>query len=134
VTFQPPDPYYTLQTAGNLPRFQEDNMPHFLCQATYTAAALKAQLDNPVNREDAVRKLIEAAGGKLHSMFYSYGEHDAVILSEGADDIMIGMMAIVKGSGAFEKVEMTRLYTGPEKLSAFKNAARLQSSFQPPAT
>jgi uncharacterized protein with GYD domain len=115
-------------------RIQEENMPHFMSQVTYTASALKAQIDNPVNREDAVRKLIEAAGGTFHSMFYSYGKYDAVILSEGSDETIIGTMAIVKGTGAFEKVEMTRLYTGPEKMSAFKNAARLKASYQPPAT
>jgi uncharacterized protein with GYD domain len=109
-------------------------MPHFMFQATYTPSALKAQIDNPVNREDAVRKFVEAAGGKLHSMFYSYGEYDAVILSEGTDETMIGTMAIIKASGAFAKVDITRLYTGPEKMSAFKNAARLQSSYLPPAT
>jgi uncharacterized protein with GYD domain len=109
-------------------------MAHFMFLATYTASALKAQIENPVDREGAVRKLIEAAGGKLHNMYYCYGEYDAVILSEGSDETVIGMVALVKSSGAFEKVELMRLYTGPEKMSAFKNAARLQSNYQPPET
>jgi uncharacterized protein with GYD domain len=125
------DPYNTLQTAGNVSRLDEENMHHILCQATHTASAINAQINNPVNREEAVRKLIETADSKLHSMFNSYGEYDALILSAGADEKIIGTMAFVNASGAFKKVEMTRLYNGSENISTFKNSARTQLSHQP---
>ena len=48
-------------------------MPFYMFQARYTADAIKAMVDNPQDREAAARPLIEAIGGKLHNLFFCFG-------------------------------------------------------------
>jgi uncharacterized protein with GYD domain len=61
-------------------------MPFYMLQARYTAAALKAMVDNPQDREAAARPLVEAVGGKLHHLFFCFGAEDVVALIEAPDD------------------------------------------------
>jgi len=79
-------------------------MPFYMFQARYTAAAIKAMVDNPQDREAAARPLIEAVGGKLHHLFFCFGADDVVALIEAPNDeaMAAGTMA-VGASGAFSE-------------------------------
>jgi uncharacterized protein with GYD domain len=45
-------------------------MSFYLYQLSYSSEAMKAMITKPSDREAAARKLIEAAGGKLHHLFF----------------------------------------------------------------
>jgi uncharacterized protein with GYD domain len=50
-------------------------MPKFLVQATYTAEGLQGLIrDKATGRKAAVSKALEAIGGRLESIYYSFGE------------------------------------------------------------
>ena len=50
----------------------------------------------PQDREAAARKLIEALGGKLHHLFFAFGQYDVICLIEAPDDktMMAGAAAV----------------------------------------
>jgi len=53
-------------------------MKRHLYQLSYSQDAIKAIVATPSDREAAARKLIEALGGKLHHLFFAFGEHDVI--------------------------------------------------------
>ena len=57
-------------------------MPYYLWTGNYTREAMQAMVANPSDREAVARKVVEAAGGKLHHMFFALGSADAVILTD----------------------------------------------------
>ena len=109
-------------------------MAHYLFQASYTPAAIKAMTDNPQDREAAARPLIEAVGGKLHSLFFCFGKEDVLVIIEAPDDTAMAACAmVVGGSGAFSSGKTTKLLTSAEAMEAM-GAAKTASESYTPAT
>lgn len=107
-------------------------MPHYMFQARYTAAAIKAMVDNPQDREAPARKLVEAVGGKLHSMFFCFGTEDAVAIIEAPNDEAMAAFALTVGaSGAFSGGATTKLMTPAEAMAAMQTAQNASSVYKP---
>ncbi|MCL5778016.1 GYD domain-containing protein [Limibaculum sp. FT325] len=51
-------------------------MATFIVQGRYSEAAIRGFVSKPEDREKAVSKLIEAAGGKLKAFYVTSGEND----------------------------------------------------------
>jgi uncharacterized protein with GYD domain len=107
-------------------------MPFYLFQGRYTAAALKAMVDNPQDREAAARPLIEAVGGKLHHLFFCFGSDDVVALIEAPDDKAMAAGALAVGaSGALSGGATTKLMTAGEAMEAMATAKKASVSYKP---
>jgi len=107
-------------------------MPFYMFQARYTADAIKAMVANPQDREAAARPLIEAVGGKLHNLFFSFGTEDVVAIIEAPDDNAMAAGALTIGaSGAFAGGATTKLMTATEAMEAMKTAKSLSGSYTP---
>lgn len=104
-------------------------MPRFLVQASYTAEGAAGLLkEGGTGRREAVRKLLEAAGGRLESMDYAFGSDDVFIVLElpsNVDAAAIGLT--VAASGALQ-TRMTVLLT-PEEID---EATKKSVDFHPP--
>ncbi len=108
-------------------------MSYYLFQLTYSQGAIKAMVANPTDREAAARKLIEALGGKLHHLFFSFGQYDVVCLIEGPDDkMMMAGAAAVGASGTVSSTFTTKLMTATEAMAAMGMAAKASGSYKPP--
>lgn len=108
-------------------------MPFYMFQGRYTPAAFKAMIENPHDREAAVRTMIEGAGGKLHHFFFAFGAEDTVAILEAPDDATVASMAFVLGaSGALAGGATTKLMTGGEAKAAMEAAGRIAGSYRPP--
>lgn len=108
-------------------------MPFYLYQLTYSGDAIKAMVANPTDREAAARKLIEALGGKLHHLFFSFGQYDVVCLIEGPDDMfMMAGAAAVGSAGTVSASATTKLMTSSEAMAALKKAGEATGAYQPP--
>ena len=58
-------------------------MPKYLLQASYTAEGVKGLIKETASgRRAAVKAGIKAAGGKLESMYYSFGKDDVVVIMD----------------------------------------------------
>ena len=107
-------------------------MPFYLFEAKYSGAAIKALVDTPQDREAPAAKLFEAAGAKMHSLFFTFGERDAVVIIEAPDDETMAACALVAGaSGAFSSGATTKLMTPKEAMGAMSKAKASASSYVP---
>lgn len=107
-------------------------MSLYMFQASYTAQAIKALVDNPQNREEAARTVIEAVGGKLLSMYFCFGSADVIAIIEAPDDktMAAGTMAI-GASGAFSHGATTSLMTPGEAMEAMQTAQAAAAVYKP---
>jgi uncharacterized protein with GYD domain len=104
-------------------------MPKYLFQATYTAEGIKGlQKDQAFGRKAALSKAVESVGGKLEALYWSFGEHDWVLLADLPDNASAAAFTLtVSGSGLL-RVVTTALISAEETDSAFQKKV----DFQPP--
>jgi uncharacterized protein with GYD domain len=108
---------------------------HFCLTAQYTSQALNSILDDPqTNRYEAVKKLVEAAGGKLISM-YSYaaeGPSVLVIFDVPDPEAAPAIAGIAVAGGAIHNVKLTRLMTQDEVGKVREKARKLRGAYKAP--
>jgi uncharacterized protein with GYD domain len=109
-------------------------MPLFIVTGCYSATSAQGLIDQPSDREEAARGIMEAAGGKLRSFYVTTGETDWMAITEfddGAD--LIPALLVVSASGAVSNVKTVRAYTGAEFKTAQEKAGKIASSYKSPA-
>jgi uncharacterized protein with GYD domain len=108
-------------------------MPFFITYASYSNAGIKGIVDKPTDRTDAIKSMVDKAGGKLIGAFMTTGPHDVVIITEqadGSDAVAIGMAATA--SGAVAKIETVRAWTLGEFKGIAEKANRIAQTYVPP--
>ena len=106
-------------------------MPFYLVQASYSSQAVGAMIKKPQDRAAAVRPMIEGMGGKLHGLWFAFGEHDVVAIAEIPDNVSAAALAMAIGaSGAMSAYRTTPLLTAAEATEAMKKAG--QAGYKPP--
>src|SRR4029450_9619950 len=108
---------------------------HFCMTGQYTPKALNGILENPtVSRYEAAKKLIEAAGGKLISMYSTATNGPGVLVIFDVPDPSSApaISGTVVAAGAIHNVNLTRLWTQDEITKVRQKAAELRGSYRPP--
>ena len=108
---------------------------HFCLTAQYTPQALNAMLDDPnTNRYEAVKKLTEAAGGKLISMYSTAGEGPGILVIFDVPNAEAAYAAngLTVAGGAIHNVKLTRLMTQEEVGKVRQKARELRGSYKAP--
>ena len=106
-------------------------MPFYLVQASYSTQATGAMIKSPQDRAAAVRPVIERMGGKLHGLWLSFGEYDAIVIAEMPDNVSAAAVAMAVGSsGGVSAYRTTPLLTTAEAMEAMKKAGGV--GYQPP--
>jgi uncharacterized protein with GYD domain len=102
-------------------------MAMYLVTWAHTAETWQRMLANPEDRRETLAALTEAAGGKLHGLWYAFGKEDGYTLLEAPDDVAVAsVMVKVAASGAFRHLSTVKLLTVEEALAAFRRAAGVQ--------
>lgn len=106
-------------------------MSLYLTRAHYSQDALKGMISKPENREAAARVMFDAAGVKLHQLWYS-GAGDVIGVAEGSavSGAAIGM--VLMSSGTFTSVDSTELLTMGQMVEAMSQAGTIASKYRPP--
>jgi uncharacterized protein with GYD domain len=110
---------------------------HFCLTGQYTPRALNAILENPAtDRQAAAKKLIEAAGGKLVSMYSSASDGPGVLVIFDVPDPSAApaICGLTVTAGTLHNVKLTRLFTQDEVKQVRQNAVKLRSSYSPPGS
>ena len=96
------------------------------------ARAVKLDVDNSADYE-AVRKLIEATGGKLVSFYFTTGESDFLLVAEAddAESLLAALMATA-AAGMISDVTTARAWTGAEFKSVATKASKAATAYRPP--
>jgi uncharacterized protein with GYD domain len=107
-------------------------MPFFLHQVSYTPEALARLIANPQDRTEAVRGPIEKLGGTIKEMYFAFGEHDAILITEMPDNVSAAAIAMAfAAGGSVHNYKTTPLMTRAEALDAMRKAAT--SGYKPVA-
>ena len=108
---------------------------HFCATAQYTPSALNGIMENPTtNRQEVFKKLVEAAGGKLISMYSTPADGPGVMAIFDVPDpgAAAAISGVVVASGALHHVKLTRLLTQDEVIHVRQKASQLRGAYKPP--
>jgi uncharacterized protein with GYD domain len=108
---------------------------HFSLTAQYTSHALNSIMDDPkTNRYEAVKKLVETAGGKLVSMYSTASDGPGVLLIFDVPDpeMAPAMTGVAVAGGAIHNVKLTRLMTQEEVGKVRQKARDLRGAYKAP--
>lgn len=99
-------------------------MPLFLHQASYTNEAWARLMAHPQDRHEAVRGPIEKLGGRLHNLYFAFGDHDVLAITEFPDNVSAAAISIAfAAGGAVKNTKTTPLMTATEAVEALKKAS-----------
>jgi uncharacterized protein with GYD domain len=98
----------------------------YLASFSYTSEARASLIKNPEDRSKAIGQLAEAMGGKLHGLWYAFGEYDGYCLLEGPDNVSMASLSLaISASGALTSLNTTVLMTVEETMAALKKAGSI---------
>ena len=108
-------------------------MIRLVSRGRFTHQYLKGLLGAPEDREPAVRKVVEAAGGKVISFYLTTGETDFLLISETneAESVIASLMA-ASAAGTISNVSTVRAWTGAEFKAIAERAAKASNAYRPP--
>src|SRR6266852_7321642 len=116
-------------TPNSLPYQREDIAMHFSLTAQYTPQALNNIMENPTtNRYEAAKNLIEAAGGKLISMYSTAADGPGVLVIFDVPDPSAApaISGVVVSAGVIREPKLTRLFTQDEIKQVRQKASQLR--------
>ncbi|WP_424940320.1 GYD domain-containing protein [Aliiroseovarius sp. S253] len=106
-------------------------MSFYMFKGRYSTDALRALVDTPQDREAAAGAMIESMGGKLHHLFFCFGDDDVMALIEAPDDDTMAACALVVGaSGTMSGGSTIKLMTSKEAMKAMEAAGKGRAAYQ----
>jgi uncharacterized protein with GYD domain len=98
-------------------------MAHYMLQASFTSEAWAKMLNEPQNREQAIRPVIEKLGGKLLGYWFAFGESDAIVIIQMPDNVSAAAASLAAAAGgAVKSVKTTPLMSVEEGMQAMRKA------------
>ena len=108
-------------------------MPKYAFLGGYTPEAWKGMIDHPESRRAAVEKAAEAAGGKLESFYWTFGEDDFLAIAEAPDDMAAAAVSVgVAASGRLRHMRTIRLIPEDEEVSLLGKAREVSGAYIAP--
>ena len=109
-------------------------MPKYMALFSFKGETLGKLMQNPSDREAAVRNLAEAVGGSLETYYLMMGQHDGCAILDAPDSISASAAAVAAaGSGAFSNLETHELFTAAQFIEILEKAKSI-TTFQPPGS
>jgi uncharacterized protein with GYD domain len=107
-------------------------MPKYLALFSYSNTAMAAMIDNPADRETAVKRVVESVGARLETLYWMFGAHDGIAIVEAPDSLtMAGISAAVSSTGAVSS-ETHELFSGADVRQILAKAGEARSNFTQP--
>ena len=108
-------------------------MPKYVVLFSLKDEALARFIENPEDRRGPVSKLAEAAGGKLESYYWMFGQYDGLAIFEVPDSATMASIALaVTSTGALKHVETHELIAADDLVGILRKAQMLRPSYRPP--
>ena len=104
-------------------------MPKYMLQASYTSEGVKGLLkEGGTKRHAAAKALVESLGGKLESLYFAFGDQDAVSIVDLPDASAAAAASLALSASGLVRGRITVLLT-PEELD---RASKKSPSYTPP--
>jgi uncharacterized protein with GYD domain len=108
-------------------------MAYFLLQGAYTSESWKSLVNNPTDRVEVVRPVIEKLGGSVEGAWFSFGDFDVVLVMQMPDNVSAAAFSLaIAASGAFKAHTTTPLLTIADGVEAMKKAGG--AGYRPPGS
>jgi uncharacterized protein with GYD domain len=108
-------------------------MPKYAVLFGLKDEALARFIENPEDRRGPVSKLAEAAGGRLESYYWMFGQYDGLAIFEVPDSATMASAALTATStGAFRHFETHELIAADDLVAILRKAQTLRPSYRPP--
>ena len=105
-------------------------MSTYLVTASYTSSAMKGMIENPHNREEAIKALLEKMDIILDRIYFSATGHIFMVIS--GSDVNVGAMAMVVGStGSVENTSAIEVFSAEEQVEWMKLAGSTTGAYKP---
>ncbi|MDB3998745.1 GYD domain-containing protein [Litorivicinus sp.] len=96
-------------------------MSTYMVTANYTSSAMKGMIENPHNREEAIRALLEKMDISLDRIYFSATGGIFMVIT--GSDANVGAMALVVGStGSVENTSAIEVFSAEEQVEWMKRA------------
>ena len=103
-------------------------MAKFLIYASYSSDGLKGLIkDKASGRKAAVSKMLEGMGGKLDSMYYTFGDYDAVVIADVPDNVTAAAMSIAVSSSGLAHTKTVPVLTVEETDQALAKTVKYRA-------
>jgi uncharacterized protein with GYD domain len=103
-------------------------MAKFLIHASYSSDGLKGLMkDKASGRKAAVSKMLEGMGGKLESMYYTFGDHDAIVIADVPDNVTAAAMSIAVSASGLARTQTVPLLTVEETDQALAKTVKYRA-------
>ena len=107
-------------------------MAIFISQGRFTREYIRGGLARPEDRQAAIARLCEQAGGKLLNLYFTLGHYDFLVVSEMPDAQAASILSLVAaGGGGIADMVTTQAFTTAEARTLFERAGRLTGSYKP---
>jgi len=104
-------------------------MPKYLIEASYTAEGAKGLVaEGGSKRREAVAAAINNMGGKVECFYYTFGEHDLIVIADAPDPVSVVALNLQVAAAGGARTKTTVLLTTQEVDQAAKKAV----SYRPP--
>ena len=108
-------------------------MPLYKLDFAYTPEAWAGLIRSPEDRTEAIRTVVESAGGRLIDVYYAFGEIDGFVLFEAPDSVSAAALAMtVIASGAGKTIRTTEIFTAENAVEAMRRAGGTSGQYRPP--
>ena len=106
-------------------------MPLYIYRGRYNAEAVKGMMTVPDDREAAIAKVLQNAGGKLLAYYLTFGEDDFLTIADCPDHHAALALAIAGAAGgSISDMKTTVAVTSKEAMAAFKRAGELAKTLK----
>jgi uncharacterized protein with GYD domain len=107
-------------------------MPIFVTQGRFTREYVKGGLAKPEDRQAAISKLCEQAGGRLISLHFTLGQYDFLVLTDMPDAKAAAAISLAaSGGGGIQDVVTTQAFTTAEAKDLFQRAGKIAGTYKP---
>ena len=107
-------------------------MARYLIRTNYTGDAFKGMIENPQNREPAIRKIFAAAGAQVNEVLYSISTGEVIIDSTGDPESMARIGMVTMATGTMQGYETVEVITAQEMAKTMDSAGLLARNYEPP--
>ena len=106
-------------------------MAKYLIEASYTPDGVKGLLkDGGSARRDAATQLMEALGGKIEAMYFSFGSSDAYVIVDMPDNVSATAASLAVNASGAVTAKVVVLLT-PEEVD---EACSKSPAYRPPGS
>jgi uncharacterized protein with GYD domain len=107
-------------------------MSIFVTQGRFTREYLRGGLAKPEDRQAAISRLCEQAGGKLLNLYFTLGQYDFILISDMPDAQAVSIISLVAGGGGgIVDMVTTQAFTTAEAKDLFERAGKIAGSYRP---